>query len=216
MILMSPADAALAIGAKCGGSSPGDTDPEMIAILRHITTQVENLLGVETLTYGSFTDRVSLTDKIPHGGSLMQSTVKASIRLRNAFLDAEVPLVVTDPNGYAVTLETYVRTNNEKGMLFLSSWCRGDYLVNYSGGFHPAEEPDGQDAVLQGIPEWMKLIVVDCLVLWYRVARIALKPGAENFSYEQVMREIRREIAGAVYMRYDRPRLDVVFGQPSL
>lgn len=210
MLLVSPTDVATGIGAKCGGSAPSADDAAMLSVLRYITPRVEAALEVATLTRGSYVDHFALAP-MPRSDN-----PESIFLLSNGFI---VPgtMVVTDPEGLVAAGENVTGFNNEYGTVRLNSWRRGVYSVAYQSGFEfeapdPDSDADPESAVLQGVPDWIKGIVVHLMVLWFRTAQVQPRV-VKDLSYGQVDSAIRRELYTRIYSRYMRPRVAVTFSE---
>jgi hypothetical protein len=222
MLLISPSEAALAIGAKCGGSSPTDSDPSLLAILNYITPRMEDSLNVASLPRRENRDIFEMLRKPEHRCQYPVDIygIQTVIRLTNGFLVPDTYTLV-DPLGNEVDMADtdIVDVDREQGLLRLMDWRKGYYSFTYTAGFEPAGDPpeeetplDADTRVLANIPVWMKAIVIDCLVLWYRT--VMLKPTADkDLSYSGMIKELHREIAARVYMRYMRPRNNVIWAE---
>lgn len=216
MLLMTATEAALAIGAKCGGASPTTDDPQLLLLLGALTGRLEEALNVSSLTRGLFLDHFKLVDMPPYSGSWSAADREVSLRLSNGFVQKET-IVVTDPNGDEVDLGEYKGVDASKGIITLKSWIRGTYQVEYVSGFEPEALPvsppvgyDPETRVLQNIPAWMKGIVVHFLVLWFRTTQIQPK-GNKDISFGATMDSLRRDTYAWVYGKYQRPRANCVF-----
>ena len=213
MLLLSPSEAALAIGVKCGGSAPADDDPQLVAILNYITPRVEDACNVYSLTRTTNTDKF-IVQRMPAYNScrwpVPQEVPRLSLRLSNGFVVAD-SVVVTDPDGEELDLTDSVDMEREMGMVYLDSWVRGTYTVTYDSGFEPVagETPaDADTQVMTGVPMWMKGIAISALVLWYRTVVMSPKGGTKEISHGTILNHLHREIATRVYQRYMRPRVD--------
>lgn len=220
MLLIDPAEAALAIGAKCNGSSPDSSDPFYVNVIDYITSRVEAILNVGSLTSGYHVDRFDLPP-MPAVG--YNRTQKVRLRLCNGFL-------VQDSWSIALADETPVDETDagavmdlKDGVLTLTKWRGGAYLVSYVSGFDPAEATaeeqaeegyDPEKRVLQNIPAWMKALVIHYLVLWFRTTLVNPKVP-DGVSYRALVDSLRREVQAWSYGSYLRPRADCVFGAPQ-
>lgn len=214
MLVISPSEVAAAIGASCGDSDVADLDKSVVRILRLITPRLEGALNVASLTRGAFSDYFYLSCM---GTGTCEPSL-SQLRLSNGFI---VPgsISVYDPDNEVVLTSTDAdsATDLDHGIVNLSSWRRGMYRVGYTSGFEPDAAPttppdwfeDG-DRVLKDIPDWMKGIAVNLMILWYRTALLAPKHTKE-ISYVAVDAALRRELYARVYERYMRPRVGVVF-----
>lgn len=223
MLLMSPSDAAQAIGSKCGGCADADY-ASLTSILNLLTPKVEAACNVYSLTRGEYTEAFEAAC-MPRGGHpRSELTAKLSLRLSNGFVlkDEDEPVVITDPEGTVVDSTSYPDTRIEidygRGMIHLDEWIRGVYTVTYQSGFEPTELPDPAPVdfdpdtrVLQDIPLWMKSIVVMYLDQWYRAVYLSTRASKE-MSFIQVSEALRRMVHSAVYGTYQRPRMGCVWG----
>lgn len=215
MLLMSPADAAIAIGVKCGGSSPSADDPQLLFILGFLTSRIENSLETDSLTRRENVDRFELRDmplSIP-------TDCERSITLRttSAFMVAG-SISISDSNGEEVPASDIIDIDHQYGMVKLRNWLRGGYYVSYLAGFEPTEEPadppigyDPEQRILVGVPDWIKSIVVAVLVLWFRTSYKAVT-SIKGVGYGASQDALIREIATRVYGRWLRERHAVIFG----
>lgn len=215
MLLISPTNAALAIGAKCGGSAPTADDAAMLTILNFITPRVEDALNVESLTLEEHIDHFRLPAM---NLGTTQLGPRITLRLNNGFVVPD-SVVVTGPDGTEIDADIEADIDYIQGLVHLFVWGKGTYKVSYAAGFEPETEPeilpDGYDTnqrVLQDVPEWIKAIAVAALVTWYRMSFLSPK-ASKDLSYAQVQNALQREIATRVYSRYMRPRQSVVFGE---
>lgn len=223
MLLMSPGEASLSIGAACAGSCPEQEDPGLVQILALLTPKVEASLNVGTLTRGDFTDIFDLP-RMPAYVEYERRSI--SLRLTNGFLTADpTDLVITDYAGRELDDTTYpgieIRVRRDLGTIELDKWIYGKYTVEYVAGFEPEDPPSPAPAgynadrrVLQGIPDWMKAIVVQYLTQWYRTTVITPKLP-KDASLEFVANMIYRSIQASVYGVYQRPRAVHIWGIPQ-
>lgn len=213
MLIMSPAEAAIAIQAACGGSPPSAADPRLQYILSYITPRVEAAMNVATLTYGHYEDVFQVVCS-PNSGSM-----ERQLRLSNAFvLDAS--LSVTDPYG-TVTLDTAsdVFVNYELGTVNVKCTGTGMYKVAYYSGFTASAIPDPipvgwQDAFryFTNTPAWIRGMAIGFLTKWFRT--MPLNPNLpKDVSLSALERDLDREIYARVYGSFMRPRVDVVFAE---
>lgn len=219
MLLMTVSEAALAIGAQCGGSSPGDTDPQMLLLLRYMLPRVEAALNVESLVRGEFIDHYYLSQMPECNGNGDRRELK--LRLSNGFVVPD-SISISDPDGVVSTgadLAEIAEIQHNEGVLTLLDWKRGVWSVAYTSGYEPTEEPldppEGyvsEDRVLQGVPDWIKAICIQVLVLWYRSTYLQPKMS-KGMSFEQVDQLMRREMLARIYEKYMRPRVGMVFSE---
>jgi hypothetical protein len=209
MLLMTVAEAAGAIGAKCGGTAP-DADSELADILKLMTSRVEDCLEVKSLESAEVTDRFTLSYKPTASRFARVDPPKVGLRLTNAFLVAD-SLTITDPDGEELDLTDEalaLQVRHELGIVTLYDWCAGPHLVTYTSGFEVDEETD----VAVDVPDWMKAICIEVLVMWYRSVRLSPKRG-KDIPWAQVDEMLKRDLAARIYKRYDRPRYGMLFGQ---
>lgn len=212
--LIDPAKAALAIGAKCGGSVSSDNEA-MLSVLNLLLPRIEDAMNVGALTYGESTDTfifeqparglLGSTYKTGANGEILE---KKRLRLTNGYVDS-TQIVVTDPNDAAVT---DYRLDPVFGIVELPSWLPGDYAVVYKAGFKlPNPLPSEPDpAILVGVPAWLEGVAVSLLMLWYRTELLTPK-APTGFSFGELIEPLHREVRTRIYGRYDRPRYGVVF-----
>lgn len=213
---MSPSEAALLIATKCGGSAPSSDDAQLLSILKALTHRLEAALNVESLPQVTTVDKFDLLEMPPYSSHHLVQTRIAGMRLTNAFLAADSTTIL-DPDGVEVEADDIYSIDRNYGIVTLSSWERGIYTVTYTAGYAPETAPDpapeGYDAdarVLQGIPEWMKAIVVHFLVAWFRTVFLAPRVN-KDMSYEGQMRALWVETRNWVYSKYQRPRASLTF-----
>ena len=216
MLLISPSEAATAISANCGGVSISDTDTGLISILELITPRVEGALNVESLTRGFGIDRFTLPAyEAPRFPAINPPTPKLSLRLTNGFVLSD-SVVIKDSDGVAVDTGWLDKVNSDHGVVMLKDWLQGDYTVEYVYGFDPITPsplPSGYNAdrrVLNGIPSWMKGIVVDMLSQWYRTESFVPRVP-KDVSYGQLSTALMNILKSRIYSRYMRPRQNVLF-----
>ena len=217
MLLISPTDAALAIGAKCGGSAPSADEPALLSILNYITARVEAAMGVRSLTFESCLDRVRLQGMPTAFSTILPQ--RCYILLTNGFVVPDC-LVLTDPNGTVVDNAT-LDVDNEMGVITLLDWIAGAYQIEYQSGFEPSPEPaplpagyDPDLRVLQDTPTWMRAIPIAMLIQWYRVTLLQPRVNKDLArSYADMQSAINRDIHRCIYTRYQRPRYDCNFAE---
>lgn len=216
MLLMTPAEAAQTIGAKCGGASPDSSDPLLLEVLKYITGKIEVVLNVSSLTQNTWTESVYLTP-LP---AYWRGQREIAIRLANGFVSPDT-VFVFDSNGDEIEEDHYKRIDNEKGIVCVEGDALvGKYTIEYVAGFPRANPPDNPpddfdyDAlVLQNVPAWMRGLVALYLVQWFRVAK--LNPNApKDVSYRAVIDALDRSIYTQAYGKYQRPRQNCVFTDP--
>ena len=127
MLLIDPAVAALAIGAQCSGARAASDAPQLVEILNLITPRVEDALNVDSLARGAFVDRFYLP-AMPD--ETITPDMYAPLRLSNAFIDTTTAsVVVSRVDETAVDQSTISRVDAKYGVVYLSSWSAGEYLV---------------------------------------------------------------------------------------
>lgn len=220
MLLISPPDAAAAIGAKCGSSAPSADDAALTSILGFITVRVEDALGVYSLTLEESYDRFRVKAMPPQNSRRKADPdPRITFRLSSGFVVIGSVEVVA-PNGKLLDLEG-ADIDYEMGLVHLSSWSRGTYNVTYQAGFEPEAEPipppvgyDEDNRVLMLVPDWIKAIAIGALVTWYRTMYLAPKGGTvKDLAHRSISDAIHREISTRIYGRYLRPRMDVEFAE---
>ncbi len=143
-----------------------------------------------------------------------------TLRLSNGFV-VENTVVITDPKGVVVDSVSYpgidIYIDQELGVITLDQWRQGTYYVTYMAGFEPASVPfptpvdfDQETLVLQNVPDWMRLIVVNYLVQWYRTTQVSIKHPV-GIRFDAVSSALDRAVVTAVHGKYYRPRMGVVF-----
>ena len=215
MLIMSTSEAATAIGAKCGGSSPEDGDPRLSQLLTYMLPRLEGALNVESLVRGNFVDHFFTPAMPPYSRGERN---EQAFRLSNGFVLPE-SVVVTDPEGIVYPYAEVPSLNADTGVLRINSWTRGTYSVAYTSGFAPEPIPDplpdpynAEMRVLEGVPDWMKAIVIHLLVIWFRTAQVQPRWN-KDLSFAQVDTALRRELYARIYEKYDRPRVAVTFSE---
>ena len=214
-LILSPTDAALLIGAKCGTSAPDSDDEALVGILTGLTSRLAAAMNVDSLEEGTHLDRFYLDTPGPmpvRGPRIVQ------VRLSNGYVDP-TSFVLRDEDGEIVTdtdvVPTEEQTDSIYGVVDFSCWQRGYYSLQYTSGFAlPPDAPpeDAEVQVLVGTPEWMKHVVVSFLVIWYRTVRLAprMPKGA---AMDNLMEPLYRELQSRVYESYQRPRTGLVWVQ---
>jgi hypothetical protein len=209
MLLIEPTEAAEAIGAKCGPSVAGDSSGIRTA-LRYITPAIESMLEVASLEARSNVDHFvySASDMLAY-----------SMVLTNAFV-APSTVLVTDPNGAVLTPEADFRVASLVGRVSLTLPAQlGEYRVLYVSGFEVAypeesDEPLTEEheayLVAQGVPDWVKGMVITLLVEWLRSKQLSPKIP-ENVRLSDLMRALRSDLSRRMGNHYYRPRYGVVF-----
>lgn len=205
-LIVSPADAALLIGAKCGGATPDATDPQLLAILSGLTGRLAAAMNVNSLEYDTYTDRFYLEQMPSSRGP--RGPVKTSVRLSNGFVDSS-SFILYDEDGEVVTgtdvTPMAMQTDAVYGIVDFKCWDRGYYSLVYEAGFGADE-----NSVLTDTPEWMKHVVTLYLVTWYRA--IFLQPKSpKDMSHAALMTSLQRELHARVYEKYQRPRAGLVW-----
>ena len=213
MLLMSASEAASVIGAKCGSGAVTSDDPVLLSVLDFITSRVEEALNVQSLVRGAHTDKFVLPAM-----SVAQQLARTNrmLRLSNGFL-AQDSLTLLDPNGEVVEFDDRGGVEHAYGIVNLPRWIEGVYTAEYVSGFEPEEIPaspptgyDPDKRVLQNVPAWMKGIVANYLVLWFKTTQLQPKVS-KDLSYTGVLNGLRREVYAWVYGKYQRPRVGCVF-----
>jgi len=190
----------------------------MISILELITPRVEDALNVDSLTLGEHVDRFRLPAYIaPTFPSLNPPTPTLILRLTNGFVVPDT-LQMFDAEGIEIDFTAEDDIDLHKGIITLENWNKGVITVSYISGFEPITPSplptpyDECQRVLENIPLWLKAIVVDCLVQWYRVEHLSPRLTKEmdtNF----VSSSLQRIITTRIYSRYQRPRQQVIWGE---
>jgi hypothetical protein len=220
MLLVSVEKAANAIGAKCGASVPTSDEVALRGIINLLTPKVEAALNVHSIVHDYHTDRFILPYKPYPSRNPRAEPPKVSLRLTSGFVIPDSVQVI-DPNGDTVDLTSSTvqgEIEHELGVVHLSDWGYGKYLVHYDAGFAPESEPatpgDGYDAnerVLEDVPDWIIGIVITYLVQWYRNTVLAPKRNKE-VPWALVEQGLIRDLNTRIYGRYMRPRDGVIWG----
>ena len=216
-LIISPSDAALLIGAKCGGAAPDTDDPQLLALLAGMTERLAAAMNVNTLVRGTFMDRFYL-DRMPEQYP-SRGPRKVSVRLSNAYLVGE-SFTLYDEDGEEVTdtdvVPNAARTDAKYGVIDFTTWDRGYYTLEYDAGFElPDPTPVGKPLaaplpVLIDTPEWMRHVVTMFLVSWYRA--IVLQPKTpKDMNHTALMTSLQRELQSRIYEAYQRPRAGLVW-----
>lgn len=218
MLLIAPSEASLAIGAKCGGTALTDEDAQLIYILDLLTPRMEDALNVNSLTMAEHIDRFEFPRyQAPTFPQLNPQDPKLTLRLSNGFIVRDT-LLIRDADGVEVDTTDLIDIDFNYGIVNLTDWDKGVYTVDYLSGFEPITPdplPTGYDPckrVLDGIPSWMRSIVIDFLVQWYRTEFLTPRV-VKDVSYGQMSEALQRMIRTKVYSRYQRPRQDCVWGE---
>lgn len=215
MLLLSPTDAALGIGAKCGGSAPTAEDQQLLSTLRYITPRVEGALNVDSLVRHQCQDVFFL-------GSMQSAQIhrqRVSMLLSNAFI---VPgsVSIQLASGSPITgADADALVDFKYGVVTLESWERGACVIDYESGFAypaaPEPPPEGYDienSVLEDVPDWIKSIAISMLVIWYRTTVLAPR-FPKDISFGQVSQAMNRELYARIYEKYMRPRVGMLFSE---
>ena len=191
--LKSTADAAAALGASTGGAQPHLNDQRFTAMLEGSTAQIERLLGTPL-------ERAGHIDTFLIDPRFVRNVEE--FRLAAGFVDP-VSVVVTDCFGEPLNSDRFT-LNAEKGVVTIMQPRGGRYKVQYNAGFAV-----GSDNVFLGTPEWLKSLVDQAATIWLR--SIGTPRAIEGLSYAQHMSVVYKQLAGAVYGRYQRPRYPAHF-----
>lgn len=210
-LILSPADAAMAIGAKCGAGSPDADDPQLVSILSGVTPRVEGAMNVNSLTRGTHIDRFYLK-AMPLQGDY--GPVRTSVRLSNGYL-TDTPLTLRDEDGVVVTDEDALPVANsldrELGTFDFKEWDRGYYSLEYESGF----EVDTTTDTYIDVPRWMKDVATIYLVSWFR--RVYVTPKIpKGVSIAGLLAGLDRELMARVYEKYQRPRANMVWADARM
>lgn len=221
MLLLSPTEAASAIGARCGSSAPSAEDTALLSILGFVTVRVEDALNVYSLTLEECYD-IFRVKAMPALNSRRKADPdpRITLRLSNGFVIVG-SVELTDPSGAVLDLDTAADIDYEHGLIHLSDWSRGVYKATYQSGFEPEAEPipvpvgyDEDSRLLLLVPDWIKAIAIGALVLWYRTMYLNPKGGtAKDLAHRSISDAISREIGSRIHGRYLRPRMDVEFAE---
>lgn len=195
MYILSAAEIASGRASKLGDDSTC-CEPEQSAfngLQTTMRTRVEEALGIETL------DRVDCRDSFNLPGVETQSR---SMRLANAFLTTATP-VIKDAAGEVVTDLTL--TVDRKFGIVTVDLPGGTYTVEYTSGF----EIEEGTKVYVGLPDWVKSIALNIMLLWRRSMNLGASP--KDISHAALTNGMIRELNARVYNRYDRPRANKLF-----
>lgn len=194
LYLLSPEEIQGALGmAGCHPVPGSDQIAQYAGVLGMALSRVEGLMGVRTLERGTYTDQFCIASPSSrYPGTLL-------LRLRNALL-TDTDVTVRGSRGNLVA-PAYV--DKLYGMIHTDKWAGDTYTVTYESGL----EKDSNN-VAQDVPEWLKSIAINCVVLWYRIG--FLNPKVDNnISYSALLHATVRELQTRVYSTYSRPRLEV-------
>lgn len=211
MLLIDPAEAALAIGAKCNGATVSADNAQMILILKYMTPRIEDAMNIASIVRGSFVDSFYLPLMNPRADRPI-----ARLRLSNGLLLAGGTVTIQDELGNAVVP---ARIDENYGIIEIETWNKGVHTVAYTSGLAVPADPDPlptpydpEAKVLIGVPTWIEALVVDCLVAWFRATPLVPKlPQNVNLGAFDAM--LRKEIYLRLYGRYDRPRVGCIFSE---
>lgn len=199
MYILTAAEIAAGRASKLGDDSTC-CEPEQSAfngLQTTMRTRVEEALGIETL------DRVDCRDSFNLPGLVTQTH---SMRLANAFLTPATP-VIKDADGEVVTDLTL--TVDRKYGIVTVDLPGGKYTVEYTSGF----EVDAGTKVYKALPESMKSIALNVMILWRRSMNLGASP--KDISHAALTAGMIRELNARIYNWYDRPRYDKVFHDVS-
>lgn len=210
MLLMDPTEAAMTVGARCGPAVAGDSSGIREA-LRWITPAVEALLEVQTLSATRTTDVFHCIDSHQRGYFLS---------LSNAFVVPSTVVVTTYPGEVVWTPDTDYTVSGILGIVRpVYALALAQHTVEYVSGFSVAypeetDEPltEEQEAYLvaQGVPDWIKGIVVTLLVEWFRSKPLAPKVP-DSIRMNDLMRALRSDLSRRMGGHYYRTRYGVLF-----
>lgn len=202
MILVAPSTVAAAISMKCGGAAPADSDETFLNVLSVLTARIEDMLNVDTLSYGEFLDYFD----IAYAG-------KQKLLLRNGFLVPDDPVsAVIDPYGNKVDPGVYDIDKNYGVIALDTGLTVGRYSVQYESGFKvtKATGVDPQYHVALNTPTWMVGIIDTIMLSWFRNIQASPRVPKE-ISLFALNSALNREVYSRLYMRYMRPRSQVQF-----
>lgn len=209
MLLIDPAKAALAIGAKCNGQSPASDNAQLVLILKYMTPRIEDAMNIASIVRGSFVDSFYLPLMNPRADRPI-----ARLRLSNGLLLAGGTVTIQDELGNAVVP---ARIDENYGIIEIESWDKGVHTVAYTSGLEVPPDPttpptdyDPETKVLIGVPVWIEALVIDCLVAWFRATPFVPKLP-QNLNLGALDAMLRKEIYLRLYGRYDRPRVNCFF-----
>lgn len=213
MLLMDPTEAAEVIGARCGPSSAGDS-PAIRAALRYITSAIEAILEVQTLEATRTTDVFLCTSKMQRA---------CGLALTNAFVSPST-LTMVDGNGTSYVEGTDFRLGSITGVVQpIEDLQIGWYTVEYVSGFSvaypedpdtPLTEEDEAYLIAEGVPDWIKGMVIVLLVEWFR-AKLLSPKLPDNIRMSDLMRALRNDLSRRMSGHYHRPRYGVLFPAPK-
>ena len=209
MLLISPQTLASALGIPIR-SPDGTGEDGLLEALRILTSRIEGMLSVGTLSRGTFED----TFYVP---SLYEKK-EVTLRLHNAFLTEDVP-VISSVDGVAREL-TIKRVDRTDGLVTLSGiyGTPAELEVQYVSGFTVPEDEGPEDMVhirpefrvAQDAPAWMEDVVTQAYVWWRR--NTLANPGVtKEYGFLPSLNEATiRSMKAAVYNQYMRPRAGVL------
>ncbi len=208
--LIDPAAAALAIQAKCGGSVAADNEG-LLAVLNLMLPRVEELMNVDSLTYGETTDTFELESQVPRADT--RKPIK--LRLSNGYLvnSEDAPITITDPYGTVLVADEFT-VDLRYGVITLPAWYVGTYTISYFAGFTATEADEDATpvvhSVFEDVPVWINGVIVVLLTMWYRTIPKSLTLP-QNVAYVELMNALYTELGSRVRMRYSRPRANLQF-----
>lgn len=185
-----------AIGATAGGSSSVHNDPKFLAMLAGSTARISRMLETP-LDRAGYSDIFVLDNRF--------SRKITQLRLAAGFVDPS-GLRVIDPSGNTLNSYEYF-LDSRLGVVTLQRPDTGHYKVVYNAGF---ASDGGDPPLLLDTPEWLQSIADQAALAWFRTITTTPKVG-DNISYEGVMRNLYRDLAGTVYGTYCRPRSPAQF-----
>lgn len=163
-------------------------------VLLAVTSRVEELLEIDTLSRVSISDRFDL----PYSRDL---SVPRNLRLAGAFLVPDTYVIV---DSTITQIDASFDVDAEYGVI-RGALAAGSYTVTYEQGF----EADSNGVFLD-VPEWMKSIAKYAVAHHYRItSQVGSTP--QNVSFGELTEATRRELYARVSKRYNRPRYDMLF-----
>lgn len=196
IILVSAEDISTALmRSQCDADET--TVDQLSGVLLMAQTRLETSLGIDSFERAQYTDIFEIEDDSDHH----------LVRLVNGFVVASIAPVATQVAPNTATAP-YDRLLPDLGVIRYKGMKRGErYSITYTSGF----EKDDKN-VAKNVPDWLRGICITMILHWYRIG--ILNPRVpEGASYTAIIDSAIREILARVYMRYDRPRVGVVFAE---
>lgn len=194
-LILSKEEVAAALDASTSRCStgPGDSLDSLTMAIAMGLTRLEQVLEIGTLARRNHHEYFDIYDS-----SLVSSMGEVEIRTVNAFISKDVDVEVFNQYGKKVNV-THI--DYTYGIVRCSQLQRGRYTIKYTAGF----DFDPTTLVLKDVPQALKVIAIDCILVWRRLG--VLQPTAgKGVSYTMLVRAAIRELFTLGKGTYDRPR----------